>query len=121
MVKQRFYNTITKCEIIKSRKFDYKQTIKNKLNGWKYAAKSKSILRTNNFTAVFDKGYYTGSEIKLAQELGIVAIVAIPDIASNASDERYRVRKSNSFYNDLELLFVCISKLKLLEKLNIQR
>jgi len=53
--------------------------------------RAKSILGTNEFTAIYDKGYYTGSELKIAQELGIEAIVAIPEVTSNAPDERYNM------------------------------
>ena len=53
--------------------------------------RSKSILRTNGFTALFDKGYHTGSEFKTAHDLGVATLVAIPDIgrASQAPDPGY--------------------------------
>lgn len=44
--------------------------------------RTKSILRTTEFTALFDKGYYTGSELKTAIDLGIETLVAIPEPAS---------------------------------------
>lgn len=40
--------------------------------------RAKTILKTNLFTALYDKGYYTGSELAIADALGIKAIVAIP-------------------------------------------
>ena len=46
--------------------------------------RAKSILRTNEFTALYDKGYHTGSELKIAKDLGIEAIVAIPGIPSTS-------------------------------------
>lgn len=53
--------------------------------------RTKTILRTNNFTALFDKGYHTGSEFKTADQLGIKTLVAIPGIgrASQAPDTNY--------------------------------
>jgi hypothetical protein len=60
--------------------------------------RAKSILGTNNFTVLFDKGYHTGSEIRTAIELGTEPIVAIPaisgssmapDLAYNVSEFRY--------------------------------
>jgi hypothetical protein len=40
--------------------------------------RAKSILRTNEFTALYDKGYHTGSEFDMAESLGIGVMVAIP-------------------------------------------
>lgn len=53
--------------------------------------RTKTILRTNAFTALFDKGYHTGSEFKTAGQLGIKTLVAIPGIgrASQAPDTNY--------------------------------
>jgi hypothetical protein len=51
------------------------------------------ILGHANFTALYDKGFHTGSELKTAQDLGIETLVAIPDIssASMAPDHAYNV------------------------------
>jgi len=40
--------------------------------------RAKAILKTNDFTALYDKGYHTGSEFKTANDLGIDVLVAIP-------------------------------------------
>lgn len=55
--------------------------------------RAKSILHTNEFTALYDKGYHTGSEFETAQELGIEVLVAIPAMprSSNAPDLAYNV------------------------------
>jgi hypothetical protein len=57
------------------------------------------IVGNTKFTAVFDKGYHKGSELKNAQELGVKTLVAIPDIssASMAPDPAYNV--SEFVYN----------------------
>lgn len=67
--------------------------------------RAKSILRTHEFTALYDKGYHTGSELKTAQCLGIETIVAIPEISSNAPDTRYNV--ANFAYNPTEDSYTC--------------
>lgn len=53
--------------------------------------RAKSILRTHTFTALYDKGYHTGSEFKVANDLDINTLVAIPGIgrASQAPDPSY--------------------------------
>ena len=49
----------------------------------------RSILRTNEFTALYDKGYHTGREIKMAHDLGINTLVAIPKPSVQAPDPAY--------------------------------
>jgi hypothetical protein len=46
--------------------------------------RAKSILRTNEFTVLYDKGYHAGSELKTVQDLGIENIVAIPGVPSTS-------------------------------------
>jgi len=75
---------------------DYKITNRNdkKAMGM-MLRRAKSILRTNTFTALYDKGYHTGSEFHMAHTLGIDTLVAIPAIgrASQAPDPRYNAEK----------------------------
>ena len=59
--------------------------------------RAKSILRTNQFTALYDKGYHTGSEFKIAQALKIETLVAIPSVAVQAPDPAYNAE--NFTYN----------------------
>ncbi|XLS27658.1 IS1182 family transposase [Flavobacteriaceae bacterium M23B6Z8] len=53
--------------------------------------RAKTILQSNTFTALYDKGYHTGSEFKIANDLGITTLVAIPAIgrASQAPNPNY--------------------------------
>jgi hypothetical protein len=53
--------------------------------------RAKSILRTNDFTVLYDKGFHTGSELKTAQKLGVETIVAVPVLpsTSQAPDHAY--------------------------------
>ncbi len=73
---------------------DYKLTNQNdkKVMG-NMLRRAKSILRNNTFTALYDKGYHTGSEFKIANDLGINTLVAIPAIGrkSQAPNPNYNV------------------------------
>lgn len=55
--------------------------------------RASEIIGKNKFTAVFDKGYHKGKELKAAQQLGVKTLVAIPDIssASMAPDPAFNV------------------------------
>ena len=67
--------------------------------------RAKSILRTNNFTALYDKGYWTGSELRTAQQLGVTTLVAVPAPASNAPDTRYNVASFR--YDKTDDCYIC--------------
>lgn len=82
--------------------FDYLVTNKNDSKAMgQMLRRTKTILRTNKVTALFDKGYHTGSEFQTAASLGIDTLVAIPGIgrASQAPDPRYN---SEHFIYDKE-------------------
>jgi len=53
--------------------------------------RTKTILKTTDFTAFYGKGYHAGTEIKTAIDLGINIIVAISDVSTNAIDTAYNV------------------------------
>ena len=67
--------------------------------------RAKSILGNNDFTALFDKGYHTGSELEIAEKLNIKTLVAIPSPASNALDPNYIVQ--NFTYDPKEDHYIC--------------
>jgi transposase len=69
--------------------------------------RAKSILRSNDFTALYDKGYHTGSEFDIADELGIEVMVAIPGkpLCSQAPDPAYNVE--HFIYNEAENTYTC--------------
>ena len=78
--------------------FDYLVTNKNDSKAMgQMLQRAKSILRTNSFTALYDKGYHTGSEFKTANDLAIETLVAIPGIgrASQAPDPSYNSEHFN--------------------------
>ena len=62
--------------------------------------RAKTILRSNNFTALYDKGYHTGSEFKIADNLGIDVLVAIPTVAAQAPNPDYNVEHFTYNYED---------------------
>ena len=51
------------------------------------------ILGHNEFTALFDKGYHTGSEFQTAEKLDVDVLVAVPDLPSSsmAPDHAYNI------------------------------
>lgn len=67
--------------------------------------RAKSIVGNSSFTALFDKGYHTGSELAIAQGLGIRTLVAIPSPASNAPDPDYNV--DQFAYDPTRNVYVC--------------
>jgi len=67
--------------------------------------RAKTILRTNKFTALYDKGYHTGSEFERADLLGIDVLVAIPKVASQAPNTDYNVE--NFEYDKEEDFYIC--------------
>jgi len=71
----------------------------------KMLRRSKTILGNTNFITLYDKGYHTGSEFKIASSLGLEVLVAIPKVAANAPNQSYNV--SNFVYNETEDYYVC--------------
>ncbi len=65
--------------------------------------RSKTILGHNNFIAIYDKGYHTGSEFDYANRLAIDVLVAIPSVAAHAPDiafdvEHFKYNKEGDTY-----------------------
>jgi len=69
--------------------------------------RAAGIVANTKFTALFDKGYHKGLELKLALELGVKTLVAIPDIssASMAPDPAYNV--SEFIYHKRKHAYTC--------------
>jgi transposase len=100
------YNVQTVVDAKHNLPIDYKVTNENdsKAMGG-MLRRTKTILNTTDFTALYDKGYHTGSEIKKAIELGIHIMVAVPEVASNAPDTEYNVAKFK--YDSIEDCYTC--------------
>ena len=85
---------------------DYKVTNQNDSRAMSgMLRRTKAILGTTDFTAVYDKGYHTGCEIKMAVTSGINIMVAIPGIASVAPDANYNM--SHFIYDDINDTYTC--------------
>ncbi len=87
---------------------DYKVTNQNDSKAMgNMLRRTKAILRTNDFTALYDKGYHTGSELAIADALKINTLVAIPPLsgASHAPTPQYDV--VNFTYNKTEDTYTC--------------
>jgi len=67
--------------------------------------RAKTILGTNEFTALFDTGYHTGSEFEIAKHLGIHAIVSPPLASSTAPNPLYNV--ANFVFNSDNDSYTC--------------
>ena len=86
------YNVQTTVDAKHNLPIDYKVTNTNDSKAMgNMLRRAKSILRTNEFTALYDKGYHTGSEFKIADDLDIEVMVAIPGLASQAPNPDYNV------------------------------
>ena len=86
------YNIQTMVDAKNCLPIDYKVTNQNDSKAMgNMVRRAKSIVRNNEFTVLYDKGYHTGSELKTAQDLGIETIVAIPGVpsTSQAPDHDY--------------------------------
>lgn len=79
------YNVQTSVDAKNNIPIDYKVTNENDSKAMgNMVQRAKSILRTREFTALYDKGFHTGSELKIAQDLGIETVVAIPGVPSSS-------------------------------------
>jgi len=100
------YNVQTTVDAKHNIPIDYKVTNENDSKAMgAMLRRTKTILGSGDFTALYDKGYHTGNEIKTAVDLGIDMMVAIPEVASHAPDIKYDV--SNFKYDKVKDAFTC--------------
>lgn len=91
---------------------DYKVTNQNDTRAMgDMLHRAKDILGTSDFTALYDKGYHTGNELKTGKELGIKLMVAIPAVASVAPNPAYNM--ANFTYNPELDTYICPQKQEL--------
>lgn len=100
------YNVQTVVDAKHNLPIDYKVTNQNDSKAMSgMLRRTKIILGTTDFTALYDKGYHTGSEIKKVMDLEIEIMVAIPGVASNAPDVDYNM---NHFkYDEINDTYTC--------------
>ena len=100
------YNVQTTVDEKNNIPIDYKVTNTNDSKAMgNMLQRAKSILHTNQFTALYYKGYHTGSEFQIAENLGIQTLVAIPTVAAQAPDPAYNVE--NFIYHKEQDYYTC--------------
>ena len=102
------YNVQTTVDEKHNLPIDYKVTNTNDSKAMgNMLQRAKTILGTNHFTALYDKGYHTGSEFDMADQLGIEVMVAIParPKSSHAPDPAYDME--NFAYNPQTDTYTC--------------
>lgn len=103
------YNVQTTVDAKHNIPIDYKVTNENDSKAMgSMVRRAKTILQTNGFTALYDKGYHTGSEFDYANKQGVEVMVAIPDVASHAPNPAYDVEYFS--YDKLSDTYVCPAK-----------
>lgn len=99
------YTVQTTVDALHNIPIDFKVTTENDLKAMgSMLRRAKSILEYNNFTAIYDKGYRTGSEFDCANRLGIDVLVAIPGVSVRAPDlafdvEHFKYNKNIDTYS----------------------
>jgi len=87
---------------------DYKVTNQNDSKAMgNMVQRAKSILGANEFTVLYDKGFHTGSELKIAQDLGIETIVAIPGVPSTSQAPNHEYNYEHFMYNETADTYTC--------------
>ncbi len=107
------YNIQTTVDAEHNLPIDYKVTNENdsKAMGG-MLRRAKTILQSDSFTALYDKGYHTGSEFDYADKQNIEVLVAVPGVASHAPDPAFDVEH---FYYDKQAdTYTCPANEKLL-------
>lgn len=100
------YNVQTTVDHKHCLTLDYKVTNENDSKAMgTMLRRAQTILQKKEFTALYDKGYHTGSELKRGTELGVELMVAIPGVASFAPDAAYNFDKF--IYNGDEDTYTC--------------
>jgi transposase len=102
------YNVQTTVDAKNNIPIDYKVTNQNDSKAMgNMVQRAKSILRTNEFTVLYDKGYHTGSELKTAQDLGVETIVAIPSLPSTSQSPNHEYNSEYFIYNKEADTYTC--------------
>lgn len=106
------YNIQTTVDDKHNIPIDFKVTNKNDSKAMgNMVRRAKTILGTNGFTALYDKGYHTGTEFDYAHKQGVEVMVAFPDVASHAPDIAFDVEHFD--YNKTLDEYTCPAKEKL--------
>ena len=102
------YNVQSTVDAKNNIPIDYKVTNENDSKAMgNMVQRAKSILRSNEFTVLYDKGFHTGSELKTAQNLGVETVVAIPDVPSTSQAPDPLFNYEFFRYNREEDIYTC--------------
>jgi len=102
------YNVQSTVDAKNNIPIDYKVTNENDSKAMgNMVQRAKSILRSNEFKVLYDKGFHTGSELKTAQNLGVETIVAIPDVPSTSQAPDPMFNYEFFRYNRKEDTYTC--------------
>ena len=102
------YNVQTTVDSKNNIPIDYKVTNQNDSKAMgNMVRRAKSILGTNEFTVLYDKGFHTGSELKIAQDLGIETIVAIPGVPSTSQAPNHDYNSEHFIYDEEADTYTC--------------
>jgi transposase len=102
------YNVQTTVDSKNNIPIDFKVTNENDSKAMgNMVQRAKSILGTNQFTVLYDKGFHTGSELKIAQDLGIETIVAIPGVPSTSQAPNHDYNYEHFIYNETADTYTC--------------
>jgi transposase len=102
------YNVQTTVDSKNNIPIDYKVTNQNDSKAMgNMVQRAKSILRTNEFTVLYDKGYHTGSELKTVQDLGVETIVAIPSLPSTSQAPNHEYNSEYFMYDKEADTYTC--------------
>ena len=100
------YNVQTTVDAEHCLTIDYKVTNVNDSKAMgNMVRRAKTVLQKDDFTALYDKGYHTGTEFDYVKKLGINVLVAAPDVASHAPDHAFDVE--NFTYDKEKDLYIC--------------
>jgi len=102
------YNVQTTVDAKNNIPIDYKVTNQNDSKAMgNMVQRAKSILRTNEFPALYDKGFHTGSELKTSQNLGIETIVAIPGTPASSQAPNHDYNMEHFSYDHQNDTYTC--------------
>jgi transposase len=102
------YNVQSTVDAKNNIPIDYKVTNENDSKAMgNMVQRAKSILRTTDFTVLYDKGFHTGSELKTAQDLGIETIVAVPAVPSTSQAPNHDYNYEHFIYNKEADTYTC--------------
>ena len=102
------YNVQTTVDAKNNIPIDYKVTNQNDSKAMgNMVQRAKSILRSNEFTVLYDKGFHTGSEFKTAQDLGVETIVAIPSLPSTSQAPNHKYNSEFFIYSKETDVYTC--------------